>query len=65
MTYGLKHIGSGVYVAPDSQGEHDNRVTYIESFAKTFNTWGEASDFAQNFSVKFEIVELDIVEVQV
>lgn len=40
---------TGVYVHKNSQGQHDGLVTTDIKEAKSFESYGAASDFIQNF----------------
>lgn len=46
------------YARHDSGGQHDKRVTLDAAAAKSFPTWGEASEFNQNFDDSWYVVEI-------
>lgn len=53
----LENKTHGQLAHKDSQGQHDKKITNSVERAKSFNTFGEASDFLQNFNDLWTVVE--------
>lgn len=49
MTYVLMNRATGEYARADCAGQHDGKFTDDVADAKEFVTFGQASDFSQNF----------------
>ena len=48
---------NGKLAHKDSKGEHDGLVTENVADAASFATWGEASDYGQNFGPDWDVEE--------
>lgn len=53
----IKHSHTGMLADSRCTGEHNAIQTANPSEAKAFETWGDASEFNQNFGPDWEIEE--------
>ncbi|WP_164885786.1 hypothetical protein [Paenirhodobacter populi] len=58
MSYYLRNEVSGTYAHRDSIGQHDGLTTTDLDNAARFDTWGEASDYSQNFGPDWSVDEI-------
>lgn len=58
MTFVLANRETGLLAAHDCVGEHDGRFTDSLASAKQFQSYGEASDYSQNFDDTWQPEEL-------
>lgn len=49
MSYLLRNSVTGLFAAHDCAGQHDGKFTDDPANVKEFATYGEASDYSQNF----------------
>ena len=56
--YVLINRTSDEYAAEDCQGQHDGKFTPDVAFAQIFQSFGEVSDFSQNFDDSWQPAEI-------
>lgn len=54
----LIHAPTDQFAHELATGEHDAAMTNRTTDAKAFNSWGEASDFSQNFGPDWRVEEI-------
>ena len=57
MAFALRNRDTGKFARWDCQGQHDGRFCDEYPDAAKFETFGEASDYSQNFDESWEIEE--------
>jgi hypothetical protein len=55
--YILCNRRTGEYAAKNCRGEHDRNFTRDTASVRKFDTFGEASDYSQNFGYDWQIEE--------